>query len=383
MTYRAIDLFAGAGGLGLGLAQAGWKVEAAVEIEKDFAATYKLNHPDTRVLDQPIEKVSFTRSTAEIAFSPGSIDLVAGGPPCQGFSTVGKKDINDPRNSLWNQFLRIVDEVEPRFILFENVAGFRRMYGGSAHAAVAEAFHLRGYKTISRIVDPTIYGLPQYRPRMILIGYSGSTEPVWPAATHGSSDLFSAMSPLLTLLDAISDLPPIGPGKECREYALPPQNDYQRRLRGNCTELVGHNCANYGAKMQEILRLVPPGGSVNDLPEHLRPKSYFANTYARLVGDQPSPTITRNFGTPSSSRCIHPLQNRALSTREGARLQSFPDDYAFQGSKGSQNLQIGNAVPPLLGQIIGQMIRDCATPQRLVANSTVEEKSLHADRASA
>ena len=108
--------------------------------------------------------------------------------------------------------------------------------------------------------------------------------------------------------------------------------------------------------MREILSLIPPGGSVADLPERLRPRSYFANTYARLLPDRPAPTITRNFGTPSSSRCVHPFQNRALSTREGARLQGFPDAYHFVGGKQSKNLQIGNAVPPILGEAVARAV---------------------------
>ncbi len=127
-------------------------------------------------------------------------------------------------------------------------------------------------------------------------------------------------------------------------------------MRNGCTVLTEHNSSKYGHKMQEILSLIPAGGTVNDLPKRLRPKSYFSNTYARLCPNEPSPTITRNFGTPSSSRCVHPYQNRALSTREGARLQGFPDDYIFCGSKTSKNLQIGNAVPPILGKVIAKEI---------------------------
>ena len=122
--------------------------------------------------------------------------------------------------------------------------------------------------------------------------------------------------------------------------------------------LTEHNSSNYGKKMLEIMSLIPPSGTVQDLPERLRPKSYFLNTYARLHPDKPSPTITRNFGTPSSSRCIHPYQDRALSTREGARLQGFPDSYVFCGSKTSKNLQIGNAVPPIFGEVVAKMVAE-------------------------
>ena len=127
-------------------------------------------------------------------------------------------------------------------------------------------------------------------------------------------------------------------------------------MRRNEKILTEHNATNYGTKMQKILKLIPKNGSIKDLPYSLRPKKYFNNVYARLDENKPSPTLTRNFGTPSSSRCIHPFQNRALSTREGARIQSFPDDYKFYGSKTSKNLQIGNAVPPALGEVIGKSL---------------------------
>ena len=158
-------------------------------------------------------------------------------------------------------------------------------------------------------------------------------------------------------MEAISDLPHIGAGESSDIYATEPQNEYQRRMRGNQTVLHEHNASNYGEKMQEILRTIPEGGSIKDLPMRLRPRSGYCNTYARLLPDEPSPTITRNFGTPSSSRCVHPFQPRALSTREGARLQGFPDNYIFVGGKQSKNLQIGNAVPPILGEAIATVVR--------------------------
>ena len=158
-------------------------------------------------------------------------------------------------------------------------------------------------------------------------------------------------------MEAISDLPAIGAGESSSNYATPPQNEYQRRMRGEQDVLWEHNAANYGEKMQEILRIIPEGGSISDLPMRLRPKSAYCNTYARLLPNEPSPTITRNFGTPSSSRCVHPFQPRALSTREGARLQGFPDNYKFVGGKQSKNLQIGNAVPPILGEAIATVVR--------------------------
>ena len=158
-------------------------------------------------------------------------------------------------------------------------------------------------------------------------------------------------------MDAISDLPNLKSGESKDFYSTKPNNNFQKKMRGDQEILTEHNATNYGEKMKKILSLIPKNGSVLNLPKELRPKKYFNNVYARLDGEKICPTITRNFGTPSSSRCIHPHQNRALSTREGARIQSFPDNFRFYGSKTSKNLQIGNAVPPLLGKLLGKEIK--------------------------
>tara|TARA_R110002072_G_scaffold42064_9_gene117800 strand:- start:86273 stop:87385 length:1113 start_codon:yes stop_codon:yes gene_type:complete len=354
---NSIDLFAGAGGLSLGLSQSGVRVVLANELETDFAATYQANHPDTKVCVDDIAKIDFAAEIEDLGLT-GNIQLVCGGPPCQGFSTVGKKDLADPRNSLFHQFLRCVDEADPQAILFENVSGFKTMYQGRVYQELIEQLTRRGFVTDSRILNAVDYGLAQHRKRTIVIGTRSDALIDWPTApfNYKADGLFGVFLTYRTLADAISDLPPLRVGEHSDQYLSEPQNEFQELMREGSPTLTEHNCANYGERMQEILRTIPAGGSVHDLPEHLRPKGYFANTYARLVPDQPSPTITRNFGTPSSSRCVHPFQNRALSTREGARLQGFPDWYRFIGSKTSKNLQIGNAVPPLLGKALGEML---------------------------
>jgi len=215
------------------------------------------------------------------------------------------------------------------------------------------------------LLNASDFGLPQIRKRTIVIGYKHGLPAVHlPTATHETAPSLFGRPSKLTLMDAISDLPPLTANTASSRYESSPHNDYQRKLRAECQTLSEHNSANYGEKMREILSLIPHGGTVANLPQHLRPKSYFSNTYARLIPDQPSPTITRNFGTPSSSRCIHPYQNRALSTREGARLQGFPDNYRFAGSKTSKNLQIGNAVPPIFGEIIAKQIMQSIRSQQ-------------------
>ena len=350
----AIDLFCGAGGLSLGMESIGVEVIIANEIEKDFATTYKINHPHTLMFNQDVHEINFQDEVAKLN-KTNMVDLVCGGPPCQGFSTVGKKNYQDKRNSLFWEFLRVVSEVNPKYVLFENVAGFKNMYSGQAYLTLKDELEKLGYAVKSSILDAADYGLPQKRLRTIVAAWKDKNKEFYfPEPTHvNKKDLISS-NKYLSLIDAISDLPALESGQEKNTYLSEPKNDYQKLLRGNEKALTEHNASNYGIKMQEILRLVPVGGCVNDLPLELRPKSYFANTYARLLPNQPSPTITRNFGTPSSSRCIHPHQNRALSTREGARLQGFPDYYKFYGAKGSKNLQIGNAVPPILGKVIAE-----------------------------
>lgn len=316
-----------------------------------------MNHPQTKVLCSDIHSLDFSQEIKTLGYSFGDVDLVSGGPPCQGFSTVGSKKERDPRNSLFYEYIRAIKEVRPKYAIFENVSGFRRMYSGQAYTALVDEFSNLEYKTSGALLDASDFGLPQKRLRTIIVAWRSDQAAIdMPIPTHSDRPGLFHHPVKLTVMDAISDLPEIGAGDSACHYKCAPLNDYQRSLRQECSMLTEHNVAKYGDKMKKILRLIPPGGSVQDLPPCLRPKSYFSNTYARLTPDAPSPTITRNFGTPSSSRCIHPFQDRALSTREGARLQGFPDNYLFCGGKSSKNLQIGNAVPPIFGRIIAEKI---------------------------
>lgn len=350
--YKSIDLFAGAGGLSCGLAQAGIESLVAVENNKDFSETFKTNHKNCYVINDDIANINFSELVKKTGFK--NFDLVCGGPPCQGFSTVGKKNENDERNSLFWQFLRAVKEVNPKMVLFENVSGFKKLYRGIAFDTLVLELGKLGYQTKSEILNAADYGSPQHRKRTIVVGFKKGLAFDFPIPTHSKDgNLFTKKNNVLS--DAVSDLPELS-SNEIKKSYLKPKTEYQKQMRGSEKVLTEHNSTNYGEKMKLIMSLIPKNGSVKDLPEELRPKSCFGNTYARLNNDTPSPTITRNFGTPSSSRCIHPFQNRALSTREGARLQGFPDNYVFYGSKTSKNLQIGNAVPVQLAKALGQEI---------------------------
>ena len=366
--FRALDLFAGAGGLGLGLARVGFHVVAANEYEQVFCESYALNHPETRVICGDILS-SVIRE--DIYHTAKGVDLVAGGPPCQGFSTVGSKNESDPRNRLFNAFLEVVAQLRPKAVLFENVSGFRRMYDSRAFNALCDGLAKLNYfvpENNCRLLNAVHFGVPQIRLRTFVVAFRDACDFSFPKPTHATEPDMFAGQKALTLQDALSDLPVVAMGETASSYAGPPQNEYQRLMRIGvpAAALMEQDGPNHGLKLMKIMQHVPTGGTVADVPEELRPRSYFANTYSRLWWDKPSTTITRNLGTPSSSRCIHPLADRGLTTREGARLQGFPDAYRFAGNRSEKNLQIGNAVTPILASVVGAAIVQALGQQSVV-----------------
>jgi len=357
-----LDLFAGCGGLSYGLSKAGFHSIAANEYQKVFCESYEANHKGCDVIPGDITS---DKVFSKLKTFKGKIDMISGGPPCQGFSTIGSKEENDPRNELFYAMMKLSAHIKPQIILFENVAGFKRMYGGRAFNALLKELDKMDYHMPCppQVLDAADYGAPQHRLRTIVVAFRKDIEVDFslPIATHSNDrSLFSKkLKPHLTLEEALSDLPKIKSGKIGTEYVSKALNSFQKEMRiGAPKEIMYHDAPEHGAHLMEVMSHVGRGGSILDVPKRLRPKSYFANTYARLVPDAPAPTMTRNFGTPSSSRCIHPDLDRGLTTREGARLQTFPDKYIFTGTRSQKNLQIGNAVPPILAKAIGKAIID-------------------------
>lgn len=352
---KIIDLFAGVGGLSYGFAQDNdFEIIAANEILPNMAKAYELNHPSVKVYCKDIKDFGIKDLQKDFGIVEGEIDLVVGGPPCQAYSTVGKRLIDDPRGKLFQEYYRVLKEIKPKAFIFENVKGLVSMKGGELLTTIVSLFESLGFKTVYKILNAVDYGAPQNRERIIIIGSILDSKFYYPQPTHYNPEtgltLFeNSLKPYLTLSDAISDLPFIKSGAESFEYSSPPKNDFQKLMRTNAPKkLMDHNAPKNNEKMVKLMQSLPDGGSPKDLPEDLRPKSGFANTYCKLWWNRPSTTITRNLSTPSSSRCIHPLASRPLTTREGARIQTFPDDYIFFGSRSDKNLQIGNAVPPFL-----------------------------------
>lgn len=348
--YNIVDLFAGVGGLSYGFSQLDeFNIVMANEIETDISKAYSLNYPDVNMINCDINDL--TEEVIKEAIGDQIIDIVVGGPPCQSYSTLGKRQMDD-RANLFMQYKRILSIIKPRAFVFENVTGILSMDGGKLFKNVQREFAELGYELKYQVLNALDYGVPQVRERVILVGFLGENRYEYPEPTHGEGRI-----PYVTLKDAIGDLPVIGSGGSDNSYMTGPTNDFLKFVRKNgTTEASEHRAPKNGAHLIKIMQSLKDGQSKDDLPEDIRPKSGYGNTYAKLWWDRPSTTITRNFACPSSSRCIHPRDSRAMSIREGARLQSFPDDYLFYGADGMKRLEIGNAVPPLLSVAIAKQM---------------------------
>ncbi|MBS1573045.1 MAG: DNA cytosine methyltransferase [Bacteroidetes bacterium] len=360
---KIIDLFSGVGGLSYGFAHDNdFEIIAANEILPNMAKAYQLNHPNVKVYCKDISQFGLNDIINDLGLEENDIDLIVGGPPCQAYSTVGKRLIDDPRGLLFQQYFRILKEIKPKVFLFENVKGLLSMNKGKLFNEIIQLFESIGYRVSYKLLNAADYGVPQIRERIIIIGTKLNSKFEFPEPTHynpeNGESLFDNLNPYLTLSDAISDLPFIKSGEESIEYFSEPQNEFQKLMRKNSPQkILDHNAPNNNPKLVKLMEALPDGGTPNDLPEEMRPTSGFANTYCRLWWNRPSTTITRNLSTPSSSRCIHPKAPRPLTTREGARLQCFPDNYKFYGSRGDKNLQIGNAVPTFLSEVLKNSIK--------------------------
>jgi DNA (cytosine-5)-methyltransferase 1 len=340
-TY--LDLFSGAGGLSLGLEQAGWTCLGALDSWDDAVKTYRDNfagHP-AHVVD--IHRVDGSWLGRNVSDRP---DWIVGGPPCQGWSTIGKRLWDDERNELFTEFMRIVRLLEPANFLIENVLGLRDM---GAAPDVQTLFEGIGYRVSFHVVQAADYGVPQFRRRVI---FAGSRD----GLAFTKPDPSVREEEFTTVWDAIGDLPSVGPGETVGEYDRPPSTVYQRALRRRSKSLQGHTVSAHPPHLVKALSFIPDGGNRSSIPPRYQPSSGFHNSYSRLNSREPAVAVTSNLGKPSGTRCVHPFQHRGLTAREGARLQSFPDRFHFHGGIVSQRLQIANAVPPMLARALGHSL---------------------------
>jgi len=345
LTY--VDLFAGAGGLSVGLERAGFELIHAVEVDDDARQTFENNRESVTEADTSGDIRGIPVDEISDVVGEESVDLVAGGPPCQGFSEVLSPDGSDERNHLFENFMDWVNALQPEAALFENVRGMQNTAGGEFLEAVEGSFDNMGYTVRSRVVTASDFGVPQHRRRLIVLATKRETL----SYPLEGFDLDPVVEP--TVMDGIGDLPEVGPGEIVEEYDSEPATVLQRDLRGSCDELTAHQAANHQEDMVEMISHISDGGDRSEIPDELQPCSGYHNSYSRLQSDAPAVAITSNMSKPSSARCIHPFQHRGLTPREGARLQTFPDSYHFEGTLGAVRKQIGNAVPPYLAEALG------------------------------
>lgn len=354
---NVIDIFCGAGGLSYGFYKNdNFKLICANDIEKDMTETYKSNHRDVPVYNMDIKDFNLSILTKSLGITESDVDVIIGGPPCQAFSTVGKRLLDDPRGKLFQEFYRLVKEAKPKLFLFENVKGLLSMNKGDLLKHIISLFKEINYNVEYKVLNACDYGVPQARERVFIVGTLDTKKFRFPDPTHSENGC-TLTKKHITLKEAISDLPHLETNDSKEFYLNDPHHEYQNNLRD--TNILTEHCSpKNNPNLIKLMESLPDGGTPLDVPEELRPKSGFKNTYCRLWWEKPCTTITRNFSTPSSSRCIHPRQARPLSAREALRIQSFPDSYILKGSQSSKKIQIGNAVPPLLSKHLANAVEN-------------------------
>jgi DNA (cytosine-5)-methyltransferase 1 len=364
----AVDLFSGAGGLSLGLTQAGFDVRLGLDNDKHALATYEANHPGKALLAD-VREVSGTDLLEEAGVS--SVDLLAGGPSCQGFSTHGKRLADDPRNFLYKEFLRIVSEIRPATVLMENVKGLLIARKGAYRQELVEDFQAMGYHVTAGVLLAADYGVPQLRERVVFLASRLGNDLALPQpafAPAGTLPVNSGQAQAhRTVQDAISDLPLIGDSHQEQpyRYACEPTNDFQKLMREGSAELWNHVSRPLSPLAYSVVSQLKPGQGLRAIPPEKLPPRFHkmrristgelrkdcTTLYHRLSLERPSYTITCYFTNVSAGAFTHPYEDRAITAREAARLQSFPDTFRFQSAAIPR--QIGNAVPPLMGRAIG------------------------------
>lgn len=358
---KAIDLFSGCGGISCGISAAGFKVLAGADIEKKYLQTFKVNFPDAAPILADLAKLDPMDMLSRLGLRRGELDLLTGGPPCQGFSkNVPRKQrfLEQEQNTQVLTFLRYVEAWLPRFVLMENVAEMKAGFEQNYSDEVIDRLHRAGYKVDHAVLNSADYGIPQRRRRAFFFGAREGLKPLIPRPTHTKEKeggLFATPGHV-RVWEAIGDLPSVVHGGEAYEYACDAQTDYQRRMRGDLTKVSNHVARRLEPMQYARLAALKPGQGMKDLPLELQTKGGYSGAYGRLTEDMIAPTITRWVFHPGSGRWGHPRDTRLITIREIARIQGFPDSYEFVGSYLQQAGQLGNAVPPMLAESVGSLM---------------------------
>ncbi len=415
---NAIELFCGAGGTSAGFQAAGFDIRLGLDFDSNALETFSLNHPNAKPLQANVEDV--TGRALLKAAKLKKLDVLIGGPSCQGYSTIGKRIADDPRNFLFTHYIRLVSELQPRWILFENVRGML-LHGGRFLQELVEALRVDGYRLVYGVLNAADFGVPQRRERLFIVGTREKIELSLPKPTHHdprcrlcarpnrsnrkrmktnvlTADLFAESRcpnclgtgiergndqrsiPWVSVWDAIGDLPTLGNEggtDELTAYSKKPFTSYQRKMRLGSHGYTLHRAKPLSPFANSLVSKIPEGQGVRAIPENQLPERFRSmrkvstgalrrdctTLYYRLDRSLPSYTITCYSGNVSSGAFTHPTENRAITVREAARLQSFPDAFEFNAK--DVRRQIGNAIPPLLAQKIGEHLLGLKKRNRL------------------
>lgn len=348
--FNVLDLFCGCGGLSYGFESAGYNIVLGIDNDSKALETFELNHKGAKSICGDITVI---HSVDIDAVTDGKkIDVIIGGPPCQGMSLSGPRKFDDPRNKLYLSYIRLVEEIKPKAFVIENVPGLVSLFGGQIKNSIIQRLSELGYTVSYKILCSADYGVPQSRRRVVFVGLKNSVfEYPAPSKTQVTCEM------------ALSDLPPLTDsiGSDSQDYQTPASNDYQRLMRLRSSVVKNHIAAVHSQKVQNIISLVPDGGNYKDLPEHYRSSRNFHVAWTRFNSQKPAPTIDTGH-----RHHFHYKYNRVPTVRECARLQSFPDDFVFLGNKTQQFRQVGNAVPPLMAQAIAEQLKKYLTEDKNV-----------------
>lgn len=337
--YTVLDLFCGCGGLSLGFEEAGYNILLGIDVWQDALKTYKYNHRNSSTLCADLSTLSV--EDVDKAIESKHVDVIIGGPPCQGFSVAGKRIVEDERNKLYMSFVRLVEHFKPKAFVLENVPNILSMGGGIIKEAIINDFTKLGYNVVTKVLIASDYGVPQNRRRAIFVGMKDC--------------MFDFNIPTVedkvTTEEALSDLP------ECsitngQPYPIAPMSKYQLLMRQNSHEINNHEITIHNQKTKDIISLVPDGGNYKDLPKEFQRTRNVHIAWTRLNSKKPSITIDTGH-----RHHFHYKWNRVPTVRESARIQSFPDDFIFLCSRTSQYKQVGNAVPPLMAKAIAEHLK--------------------------
>ena len=341
---KIIDLFCGAGGLSLGFEEAGFESILAIDKWDDAIKTY--NHNRKEKVGTTVDIHDFSNEELKKISKENKVTGIIGGPPCQGFSLVGTRKSNDPRNSLYMEYVRFVSVIKPDFFVLENVPGLLSMEKGKYKEDIINRFSEIGYNVTYKVLRASDYGVPQSRQRVFFIGLS----------KEKFDDKYFDFNSLekqsmVGTKDAIGDLPTLLDEEQATKYCCEPKNEFQKEMRKNSKVLFNHQRTNHTQQTIDVISRVPDGGNINDLPKEFYNVRNYNAAFKRMNSKLPSGTIDcghRNY--------FHYKLNRIPTVRESARIQSFPDDYEFLGSKTSQYTQVGNAVPSKLAKTIAEQL---------------------------